>query len=225
MDTNGTLEEILHQVNTSLGVISGQVQLLLTRPEGWVQAREALSTVWAEAERAAGLVARVPPRLADMVVDAAPGASPTTGPGAVRTHGRRRPASGGTTVLVADDDVRAADVIGRLLAVEACRVLAVPGDAEAVGLASATHPDVIVLDLVHPGADGLSALRELRRRGEDAVVVVVTGSASVPAAREAMELGAHAYFTKPFDLGLLRTTILDCLAERTRLRVGAECVA
>jgi len=218
MDAKGTLGEILHKLNNSLGVISSYAQLLLAKPEGWAGAREALSIVRTEAELAAGLVARVPPRLADLVVDAAPGASPETCRGAV-------PASGGVTVLVADDDARAADVIERLLAWEGYRVLAVRGDAEAVGVASAAHPDVIVLDLADPGVDGLAALRELRGRGEDAVVVLVTATASVPTAREAMELGAHAYFTKPFDLELLRSTIRDGLAERARLRGGAECVA
>jgi DNA-binding NtrC family response regulator len=68
-----------------------------------------------------------------------------------------------------------------------------------------TQPiDIILLDLKLPGASGLEALREAKKRRPDAAVIIITGYATVASAVQAMKQGAFDYITKPFTLEELR---------------------
>ena len=74
---------------------------------------------------------------------------------------------------------------------------------EGLYLAQSTEYDLIVLDLMLPGTTGLSLLRELRRKGRVAPVLVLTARDEKPVIVEALDAGADDYLTKPFDLGEL----------------------
>jgi DNA-binding NtrC family response regulator len=84
--------------------------------------------------------------------------------------------------------------------------------------------DVILLDLRLPGSNGLELLRQIRSRRPEAVVIVMTGFATVQSAVQAMKLGAYDYITKPFNFDELRlelervTTHLKLTAENRLLR-------
>ncbi|HYH01159.1 MAG TPA: sigma-54 dependent transcriptional regulator [Terriglobales bacterium] len=84
--------------------------------------------------------------------------------------------------------------------------------------------DVVLLDLKLPGAGGLEALRQIKIRRPDAIVIIVTGYASVHSAVQAMKLGAYDYITKPFSLHELKmmlehvTEELKSNAERRAVR-------
>jgi DNA-binding NtrC family response regulator len=67
-----------------------------------------------------------------------------------------------------------------------------------------TSVDVVLLDLRLPGNNGLDVLREVKRRRPEAVVIVMTGFATVQSAVQAMKLGAYDYITKPFNFEELR---------------------
>ncbi len=68
-----------------------------------------------------------------------------------------------------------------------------------------SHPvDIILLDLKLPGASGLEALREVKKRRPDSAVIIITGYATVASAVHAMKQGAFDYITKPFTLDELR---------------------
>lgn len=105
---------------------------------------------------------------------------------------------GGPVLLIEDDD-DTRDAMRRLLSEAGFRVIASDEGRKAIELAGATHPCVIVLDLVTEGMDGWAFLE--RRKDEPALsqvpVVVVTGS-SVPPPN-----GAAAVFRKPVDPGAL----------------------
>jgi DNA-binding NtrC family response regulator len=77
--------------------------------------------------------------------------------------------------------------------------------------------DVVLLDLKLPGADGLEALQQIKSRRPDAVVVVVTGYATVQSAVQAMKGGAYDYVTKPFSVEELKL-LLDRVAGHLRLK-------
>src|SRR5579862_4945106 len=64
--------------------------------------------------------------------------------------------------------------------------------------------DVILLDLRLPGASGLEALRHIKSQRPDALVIVVTGCATVQSAVQAMKYGAYEYMTKPFSVDELK---------------------
>ncbi len=64
--------------------------------------------------------------------------------------------------------------------------------------------DVVLLDLRLPGAGGLEALRHIKSQRPEALVVVVTGCATVQSAVQAMKYGAYEYMTKPFSVDELK---------------------
>ncbi len=65
------------------------------------------------------------------------------------------------------------------------------------------EPDLLVLDLGLPGQDGLSLLRELRARGSDLPVLILTARDTVEDRIAGLDVGADDYLVKPFDLGEL----------------------
>lgn len=68
--------------------------------------------------------------------------------------------------------------------------------------------DVILLDLKLPGAGGLEALRVIKSRRPDAIIIIITGYATVESAVQAMKFGAYEYLTKPFSLEELKTILM-----------------
>ena len=70
--------------------------------------------------------------------------------------------------------------------------------AQGKWLAESGDYDVIVLDLMLPKIDGLSILRSLRERGEEAHVLILTAKDTVPERVEGLDLGADDYLAKPF---------------------------
>jgi len=77
--------------------------------------------------------------------------------------------------------------------------------------------DVVLLDLKLPGAGGLEALRQIKARRPDAVVIVVTGYATVHSAVQAMKNGAYDYMTKPFGIDELKL-LLERIAAHLKLQ-------
>ncbi len=75
---------------------------------------------------------------------------------------------------------------------------------EAYRALNTANIDVVLLDLRLPGNNGLEVLREIKRLRPEAVVIVMTGFATVQSAVQAMKLGAYDYITKPFNFDELR---------------------
>jgi len=85
--------------------------------------------------------------------------------------------------------------------------------------------DIVLLDLKLPGASGLEALRTVKSRRPNAVVVIITGYATVSSAVQAMKMGAFDYISKPFTLDELRIMLersMDELKMTTEKRVLRE---
>jgi DNA-binding response OmpR family regulator len=102
------------------------------------------------------------------------------------------------TVLVVDDEPMVREVLVRYLELDGLRVHeAADGDAAAAWLA--THdPDLVVLDLMLPGVDGLTILRRLRAEGQ-VPVILLTARAEEADRVVGLELGADDYVVKPFS--------------------------
>src|SRR3990172_2806079 len=101
-------------------------------------------------------------------------------------------------LLVDDDDGLRADMAEFFSRADYLVDQCGTGD-QALDLADQWAFDVLVLDLVMPGLSGLELLRQLRARGTECEVVVLTGEATVEAAVEAMKLGAREFLTKPIS--------------------------
>ncbi len=105
----------------------------------------------------------------------------------------------GHRVLVVDDDPTVSDVVRRYLEQDGCRVrLADDGPAALVAVA-AEQPDLVVLDLMLPGLDGLEVCRRLRRSVPDLPIVMLTALGEEADRVVGLELGADDYLTKPFS--------------------------
>ena len=133
-----------------------------------------------------------------------------------------------TTVLVVDDnpDVRA---YVRSVLAGAYRVLEAADGAEALVVARAALPDLIVADVMMPELDGLGLGRALKADAmTDAIPVVLLTARAAPEDQVAgLGTGADAYLVKPFDPAVLEATVAGLLAQRRRLRVrfGQTAVA
>ncbi len=75
--------------------------------------------------------------------------------------------------------------------------------------------DAVLLDLKLPSAVGLEALREIKKRHPEAIVIVATGYATVQSAVQSMKCGAYDYLSKPFSQEELRS-VLSRVAEKVR---------
>lgn len=87
---------------------------------------------------------------------------------------------------------------------------------------SQTPFQVIVLDVLMPGMDGLETLRHLRQRHPDIPVVVLTGHGSTRDGMRAMQLGAVDYLVKPVDIDELVRVIRNA-AECAKNLTDATC--
>ena len=96
-----------------------------------------------------------------------------------------------TSVLLADDDVRFRSIVRSLLETDGYRVVAETGDARSTVEEAERHrPDVVVLDLVMEGADGLSAVEELMALDPHRPVVVISSLFDPLIELQAAQLGA-----------------------------------
>ena len=101
------------------------------------------------------------------------------------------------TVLVADDDRKITDMLRRTLAYEGYEVLTAADGAEALGKARDHHPDLIVLDWMMPGLDGIEVARRIRA-ADRIPILMLTARDTVEDRVEGLDTGADDYLVKPF---------------------------
>ena len=107
-------------------------------------------------------------------------------------------------VLVVEDELRLAENIAAALREgPGYAVDTVYDGNDAVHLGHATPYDLIILDLMLPGMDGLKVLRRMRSDGQNAPVLVLTAVSGKASIVELLNAGADDYLGKPFDLGEL----------------------
>jgi len=120
-------------------------------------------------------------------------------------------------VLIVDDDEGHAEALADGLETENCVCrIATAGKLGIELMAEATF-DAVLTDLVMHDVNGLQVLEEATRLQPEAVVLLITGHASVETAVDAMRLGAADYLTKPVRISELRTRLARAL-ETGRLR-------
>jgi len=123
-------------------------------------------------------------------------------------------------VLVVDDEPAVRESLRMLLKSE-CEVSTADGVDAALEQIAGSPPDLILLDVMMPGRNGLELLAALGERGLDLPVVVLTATNTVAVAVEAMKLGAKDFVTKPFELEALRIKVRQLLEHRA---LAAEVV-
>jgi DNA-binding response OmpR family regulator len=137
--------------------------------------------------------------------------------------GRPVSTNAAAVVMVVDDEPRVGQLFEKVLSEEGYRVVTATSGQRALALAAEVRPDLILLDIVMPGLDGVAILRELRRRGHEGTVIVLTAQGTLQTAREAMTLGAYEYITKPFNLDFLKSILREGLQGCPAERRGNAC--
>jgi DNA-binding response OmpR family regulator len=125
-------------------------------------------------------------------------------------------------ILVVEDSSPLAEALERTLALEGHEVLLATRAQEALARAAHEPPDLVVLDLGLPDKDGYHVLRELRGRGEECPVLILSARALESDKVEGFRLGADDYVTKPFGALELLARISALLR---RARKGAPAAA
>ena len=101
-------------------------------------------------------------------------------------------------VLVVDDDVKTVELVKLYLNRDGYRVMTAYDGIEALRLAREGRPNLIVLDLMLPGMDGLEVCRTLRNES-DVPIIMLTAMTTDQDKLNGLELGADDYMTKPFS--------------------------
>ncbi|WND35928.1 response regulator transcription factor [Streptomyces sp. BB1-1-1] len=104
------------------------------------------------------------------------------------------------TVLLAEDDRAIRHALERALTLEGYRVTAVADGTEALARAHSGRPDVLVLDVMMPGIDGLQVCRELRAEGDATPILMLTALVETADRIAGLDAGADDYVVKPFDV-------------------------
>ena len=121
-------------------------------------------------------------------------------------------------VLVIDDEPDVRDLLVEYFRDRGQTVTAVSDGRAAVAEIeqNGSRYSLIVSDLQLPGVDGLGVLKADRAANPSAIVIIVTGYASLESAVQAVPLGAYDYLTKPFSLGQI-DVIVQRVSERQAL--------
>lgn len=101
-------------------------------------------------------------------------------------------------VLVVDDDARIAASIRRALVYEGYDVAEAHDGHSALTAVRDQVPDLVVLDVMLPGIDGLEVCRRMRDAGDDIAVLMLTAKTTVPDRVNGLDSGADDYLVKPF---------------------------
>ncbi|MFW5868548.1 MAG: response regulator [Armatimonadota bacterium] len=105
---------------------------------------------------------------------------------------------GRANVLVVDDEPYIREICGRALERAGHAIALAKDGQEARSRLDRSRFDAAILDINLPDTDGLTLLQEVRQHNPDAVVVLITGFATLETAMEAVRLGAYEYVRKPF---------------------------
>ncbi len=102
-------------------------------------------------------------------------------------------------VLIVDDDLGVRESLRMVLKERYEPQLTASGE-EALAAFADLHPDVVLLDVLMPGLDGLEVLERLKSEDQRTPIIMLTATKTVKTAVTAMKLGAFDYVTKPFDV-------------------------
>lgn len=131
----------------------------------------------------------------------------------------------GETILVVEDDRSLREGLAMNFRLRGYRVLTAADGDEGLRAAFDERPDLVVLDLMLPGVDGLEILSELRGRHVDTPVLILSARDRLQDKVRGLEIGADDYLTKPFQLPELLARVEAMLRRRRAERADAGTVA
>ena len=127
-------------------------------------------------------------------------------------------------LFVVDDDRHYSRLLSYRLAKHGDHEVEVFNSGEEVLDKLDNAPDLILLDIMMPGLDGIETLKRIRKRGSDVPVVMISAQGNVETAVEAMRLGAYDYITKGQDDLVKLDKVVDHIKERVALSREVEAL-
>src|SRR6478752_9207218 len=127
-------------------------------------------------------------------------------------------------ILIIDDEQGIRAALGQLLEFEGYEVRAVGNAVDALSEYQKQRPDLVFLDVKMAGIDGVEALKKIKELDPSAIVVMISGHATIQTAVEATQEGAYDILEKPLDTDRILVTLrnalqhLDLHEENARLR-------
>jgi two-component system response regulator VicR len=122
---------------------------------------------------------------------------------------------------VVEDDAPIRMLIAEVCKLQGHEALEAATGAQAIELATATQPDLVLVDWVLPDISGTEVIRELRRQGLLSPMVMLTGRSTKMDEVVGLEVGADDYITKPFDSRILAARINAHLRRSALAESGA----
>jgi two-component system, OmpR family, response regulator MprA len=117
-------------------------------------------------------------------------------------------------ILIVDDDNRVTNALRRTLAYEGYQVSITANGEGALSIVRTRPPDLVILDLMLPGIDGLEVCSRLRSAGDGIAVLMLTARDAVADRVAGLETGADDYLVKPFALEELLARVKALLRRR-----------
>lgn len=114
-------------------------------------------------------------------------------------------------ILVADDEKNVRIFLRELLESEDFRVLDAENGTQALKIAAEVQPQLIILDVKLPDANGTDLIVPLKQRSPNAQVIIITALGTIQNAVTSMKAGAFDFITKPFDVDSISLAVHRCL--------------
>jgi len=121
-------------------------------------------------------------------------------------------------ILIADDEPSNRKILAQELTHKGFAVDTARNGREALTKIESVPPDLVILDYMMPEMTGLDVLRELRNRGNDTPVILITAYGSVERAVEVMKAGAYDFITRPFDPDHIELVVRKAIERQTLKR-------
>lgn len=119
-------------------------------------------------------------------------------------------------ILIVEDDYKESRLISEILDEEGYCTHTAPDVKEAEMVHEKENPHAIILDLKLPGKSGLEFLSDLRKRGDDTPVIMVSAYGEIEDAVKAIKIGAYDFIEKPLDSSRVIITLRNCLRDNGR---------
>jgi DNA-binding response OmpR family regulator len=126
------------------------------------------------------------------------------------------------TILIIEDDPAISKGLEESLRTENYKVLCEENGESGITTAKSSKPDLIILDIMLPGINGLEICKELRREGYNVPILMLTSKREETDKVLGLELGADDYVTKPFSLRELLARIRALLRRRLEIEKDLE---
>jgi DNA-binding NtrC family response regulator len=127
-------------------------------------------------------------------------------------------------ILIVDDEPFNLDLLEQELTDLGYSVERAGNGVEALGKVESYHPDLVLLDYQMPDRNGVEVLKEMRQRGNDTPVVMITAYGTIERAVQAIREGAYDFIPKPFEPDHMALVVQKAL-ERERLRREVEILS